>query len=181
MIRTIGHRSLRVSAFVMLVGLLAACDMVSSAKEKVMGGNKDLTALDSSLKAELRTDVKSKLTNASDLEVTLKDVGPGGNQKDFARAVAEFARVYYARPDSLKRITVQVTDTAGKNPTPFTWTITQLVNETAAAEKARLDMARADSIANAPPQPTTKTKAGATKTPTKAPAPATKAPATKTP
>ena len=165
MIRIIGHKALRAPALGMLIGMLVSCDMV---KEKIGGGNKDLVALDTQLKSELRTDVKSKLSNKTDLEVTLKDVGPGGNQKDFARAVAEFARVYYVHPDSLKRITVQVTDTAGKNPTPFTWTITQLANENAAAEKARLDLARADSIANAPPPaPTTKTKtkAGASKTP----------------
>ena len=183
MIRIIGHKALRAPALGVLIGMLVSCDMV---KEKMGGSNKDLTALDTQLKSELRTDVKSKLNNKTDLEVTLKDVGPGGNQKDFARAVAEFARVYYAHPDSLKRITVQVTDTAGKNPTPFTWTIVQLANETAAAEKARMDMARADSIANAPPpSPTTKTKASPTKAPTTkappAPAPATKTPATKTP
>lgn len=158
----------------MLVGLLVGCDMPQSLQDK-LGGNKDLKALDTQLKSELGTDVKSKLIKGTDLEVTLKDVGPGGNQKDFARAVAEFAHVYYVKPDALQRITVQVTDSAGKNATPFTWTITQLAQETAAAEKARLDMARADSIANAPPPPTTRTKAGTTK------APATKAPATKKP
>jgi hypothetical protein len=170
---------LRLPALALLVGLLGACDMV---KEKFGGLTKDVFNLTEQLEAELGTPVRVKLTNGTDMALTLKDPGPGGIQRDFARSVAEFARVFYAKPAELKRITVNLTDAAGKNAAPFTWTVEELTRETAAADKARADAARADSIAKAPPPPTTKTKAAPGRTsPTKAPATKVPPAATKTP
>ena len=178
MIRTTGRTALRLPALALLVGLLGGCDMV---KEKIGGMTKNLSALSEQLETELGTPVAVKLTNGTDLALTLKDPGPGGIQRDFARSVAEFARVFYAEPAKLKRITVNVTDAAGKNAAPFTWTVEELTRETATADKARADAARADSIAKAP-APTTKTKAAPGRTsPTKAPATKVPPAATKTP
>lgn len=161
----------------MLVALLLGCGL----KDKLMGMAKDLIALQDQLKTELGTDVSVNLQNGSDLELTLKDPGPGGSQRDFARSVAEFARAYYAKPEKLQKITVNLTDASGKSLSALSWTIPELARETAAAEKALADAARADSLAKAAPSPTTKTKAAPGRTsPTKAPV--TKVPpATKTP
>lgn len=177
MIRTTGRTSLRTPTLALLVGLLLGCQMV---KDKIQGMTKELSALSKQLTTELGTEVAVKLSNGTDLELTLKDPGPGGSQRDFARSVAEFARVYYAEPEKLKKITVNLTDASGKSLSALSWTIPELARETAAAEKVLADAARADSLAKAA-SPTTKTKAAPGRTsPTKAPA--TKVPpATKTP